>query len=98
VFAQLQAAHGEVDFFWVDIEDEEEVLGDLDVETFPTLLIASAERLRFAGPSLPTYESVARLIRACLAQTVTQRDSSNVANSYRDVFRRFTDLRLRDKS
>ena len=32
---------GRVQLRWVDIEDEADALGDYDVETFPTLLIAS---------------------------------------------------------
>ena len=34
---------GEADFAWVDVEDEADALGDLDIENFPTLLIADAD-------------------------------------------------------
>lgn len=49
-------------FEWVDIEDESELAGDLDVETFPTLLIADAHGARFLGPLLPHAAVLSRLI------------------------------------
>ncbi len=49
-------------FLWVDVEDEEDVAGDLDVETFPTLLIADGQQARFLGPLLPQAPVLARLL------------------------------------
>ena len=49
-------------FEWVDIEDESELAGDLDVETFPTLLIADGASARFLGPLLPQAPVLARLL------------------------------------
>ncbi len=31
--------HAGTAFAWVDVEDDDELLGDLDIETFPTLLV-----------------------------------------------------------
>ncbi|RYF54828.1 MAG: thioredoxin, partial [Comamonadaceae bacterium] len=53
LFDELARAHPDVRFEWVDIEDDSELAGDLDVETFPTLLIADGERAQFLGPLLP---------------------------------------------
>lgn len=49
---------------WVDIEDEADLLGELDVETFPTLVIADDTQVRFAGPVTPQRETLQRLLRA----------------------------------
>ena len=49
-------------FEWVDIEDEAEVTGEIDVETFPTLLVGDATGVRFLGPLLPQAGVLARLI------------------------------------
>jgi thioredoxin 1 len=38
---------------WIDVEDDADLLGDLDIETFPTLLIAHDGVPRFFGPLLP---------------------------------------------
>ena len=52
---------------WIDIEDEAELVGDLDIETFPTLLIADGEHIRFAGPLTPQPETLRRVLRAHLS-------------------------------
>ncbi len=62
LFDDLARAHPGVRFEWVDIEDESELAGDLDVETFPTLLIADGERALFLGPLLPQAPVLARLL------------------------------------
>lgn len=68
VFEQVAAASGlEVEAVWIDIEDEAEVLGDLDVEDFPTLLIARAEVPLFFGPVMPHAPTLARLLRSAAA-------------------------------
>lgn len=59
---QVAAAHPEVRFAWVDIEDEADTVGDIDVETFPTLLIAHGAQARFLGPVLPQAGQVGRLL------------------------------------
>lgn len=50
-------------FVWVDVEDEEELVGDLDVETFPTLLVGDAGGLRFFSPMQPQPAQLDRLLR-----------------------------------
>ena len=52
---------------WIDIEDEAELVGDYDVETFPTLLLLDERQLRFAGPVTPQPETLRRLLRALAA-------------------------------
>ena len=39
-----------IHWHWIDLEDESERVGDLDIETFPMLLVADAQGVRFAGP------------------------------------------------
>jgi thioredoxin-like negative regulator of GroEL len=47
---------------WVDIEDDAEQLGDLDIETFPTLLVLHRGQALFFGPVLPQMDVVNRLL------------------------------------
>jgi thioredoxin 1 len=62
---ELQAAGQPVHLQWIDIEDEAELVGDFDVETFPTLLVLDrADTLRFAGAVTPQPETLKRLLRA----------------------------------
>ncbi len=67
IFDTLAQAHPGVRFEWVDIEDESELAGDLDVETFPTLLIADGRHARFLGPLLPQAPVLARLLASLQA-------------------------------
>lgn len=53
-------------FAWIDIEDEADLLGSLEVENFPTLLIARAGQPVFFGPLPPQPGTLERLLRACL--------------------------------
>ena len=67
-FAALAAQFaGDADFAWIDIEDDADALGDLDIENFPTLLIADAGGARFYGPVMPQAQTAERLIRGALA-------------------------------
>ena len=66
-FADLAAQFaGAADFAWIDVEDEADALGDVDVENFPTLLIADAGGPRFLGPVTPQAGTAERLIRGAL--------------------------------
>ena len=56
--------HREHAFAWIDIEDDAELAGDLDIETFPTLLVLDGRQVLFYGPVLPGEESLRRLLRA----------------------------------
>src|SRR4051812_32451405 len=66
-FAALREANPAYRFLWVDIEDDEELVGDLEVETFPTLLIGVGEQLRFIGPVTPQLATVQRLLVSALS-------------------------------
>ncbi len=67
LFDQLAAQFdGQADFVWVDVEDEADRLGDLDVESFPTLMIAVGEALHFVGPVVPQLGTAVRLLRSAL--------------------------------
>ncbi|HMA09565.1 MAG TPA: thioredoxin family protein [Ramlibacter sp.] len=61
-FAQAAAAHPDLRFGWVDVEDEAAAMGDVDIETFPTLLVASGGRPLFFGPILPSGPQLSRLL------------------------------------
>lgn len=50
-------------FVWVDIEDDEAVLGPVDVDDFPTLLIARDGEPVFFGPLTPQPATLARLLQ-----------------------------------
>jgi len=63
-FEQAAQEHPQIAFRWVDIENEADELGDIDIETFPTLLIGDAAKIHFAGPVLPQPAQIGRLLRS----------------------------------
>jgi thioredoxin-like negative regulator of GroEL len=73
VFEQLAATHPQVQFAWVDVEDEADAMGDVDIETFPTLLVAHGSRAHFFGPVQPSPVQVARLLDNLICAPATER-------------------------
>lgn len=65
-FKELKTRFPGVRFLWIDVEDEEDLIHPLEVENFPTLLIAVGDQARFFGPLRPQIETLERLIRAQL--------------------------------
>ncbi|MDO9314831.1 MAG: thioredoxin family protein [Burkholderiaceae bacterium] len=51
---------------WVDVEDESDLVGAIDVDNFPTLLIARGGEVLFFGTVTPHASTLTRLIQAAL--------------------------------
>lgn len=60
----------DIDAVWIDIEDEAELVGAIDVENFPTLLIARGEEVLFFGAVMPHLSTLRRLVLAAAAGSV----------------------------
>lgn len=71
-FEQLAAAHPDKRFVWIDIEDQADFIGDIDVENFPTLLIQRRDDVAFFGTVLPDAKLADRLIAAQAEKTPAQ--------------------------
>lgn len=61
-FKDLSEKFPEQVFLWVDIEDDDSLLDDLDVENFPTILIQEAGENLFFGTMLPYIGHLERMI------------------------------------
>ena len=66
IFKAEALLHPEVEFAWVDVEDEADAMGDVDIETFPTLLIARGGEPLFFGPVQPSAVQFSRLLTSLL--------------------------------
>jgi len=73
LFAGLQAEFAGAAFRWIDIEDEADLVDPIEVEDFPTLLIATGGQARFFGPLMPHLETLRRLIQSQQAETGASR-------------------------
>ena len=81
LFDALAQAQPQTRFVWVDVEDDEKIAGDLDVETFPTLLIADGHHARFLGPLLPQAPVLARLLASLQADAPSAQPVSALAQA-----------------
>lgn len=82
-FEQVQATvttdHPQAQFVWLDVEDEADLLHPLDVDNFPTLLIAMGDAPRFFGPLTPQAQTLERLVRSAVADvSATALDDLNL--------------------
>ena len=65
-FDELAALHPKQRFVWIDIEDQADVVGDLDINNFPTLLIQQNDIVCFYGIVQPDLRQADRLLRALM--------------------------------
>jgi|GEM_PF-175273 len=70
-FDGIAAARPDSTFAWLDIEDDAEIAGDIDVENFPTIAVFHRGRLLHFGVSLPQAPLVARLLAALTEDSAT---------------------------
>jgi thiol-disulfide isomerase/thioredoxin len=68
LFKQLAVDMPQARFVWIDVEAHDDLLQDLDIENFPTLVIVDAQQqARFAGTVLPHLETLQCMCKAALA-------------------------------
>ena len=63
LFDSLARKFPNVRFLWVDVEDEADLIDPVEVENFPTILIAKGDAPLFFGTVLPHVETLVRLIQ-----------------------------------
>ena len=61
-FEAAAARHPQHRFIWVDVEDQADLVGDLDIATFPTLLVGTSTQVLFFGAIEPTPVLIDRLL------------------------------------
>ena len=63
-FEQMQSKFPQARFLWIDVEDDADLVHPMDVDNFPTLLLAVGDEPRFFGSITPQAEMLERLIRS----------------------------------
>ena len=76
VFSQLAEAlvqtYPDCRFVWIDVEDQADLVGDLEIETFPTLLVGNDHGLNFLGAVTPQPDVLRRLVTSLLEPGATR--------------------------
>lgn len=67
-FQALASQHPGVRFAWIDVEDEDEAMGDVEIDTFPTVLVAHGVHAMFLGPIPPFPKQLSQLLVRLQAQ------------------------------
>lgn len=67
-FTAQAGLHPHMRFAWVDVEDEDETMGEVDIATFPTLLVARGDQVLYLAPIPPMASQFARLLARLQAQ------------------------------
>lgn len=66
-FDALQVQHPDTCFAWIDIEDYAELIDDVNIDNFPTILIQHNDQVAFFGTMLPDAQQVHRLLLSLIA-------------------------------
>lgn len=94
-FEALAARHPDKRFVWVDVEDEADIVGDFDVDDFPTLLIQHADTVAFFGTVLPDAGQAHRLLQAQLAKSGDELQAESGSSAQRREWQAAYNLRAR---
>jgi thioredoxin-like negative regulator of GroEL len=92
-FEALATEHPEQQFVWIDIEDQADLVGDLDVENFPTILIQHRDIVVFYGTMLPEPRQVARLLEAQLSRDEDELRREAISSTERQQWQQACNLR-----
>lgn len=68
-FSAWAARSPEHHFVWIDIEDQSDLVGDLDIDNFPTLLMQRGTLVSFFGAMEPDTRQAERLLQALTAKS-----------------------------
>lgn len=94
-FDQLSELHPDKRFVWIDIEDQADFIGDIDVENFPTLLIQHTDTVAFFGTVLPDMKLADRLIRSLSEKTDADLRAEAASSAERIQWQQECNLRIR---
>ncbi|AMP05500.1 thioredoxin [Collimonas pratensis] len=71
-FTALAQRHPQVQFAWIDIEDQAELVGDLDIDNFPTLLIQRGDVVAFLAPVEMDLRLAERILQSQMSKSVEE--------------------------
>jgi thiol-disulfide isomerase/thioredoxin len=69
-FEALAMEHPDLLFLWIDVEDQAETFGDMEMEDFPTILIQHHGIVTFFGTMQPETRQLKRMIKSQAHQSI----------------------------
>ena len=93
-FDALASEFPDHQFVWIDIEDQADLVGDLDVDNFPTILLQHRDTVAFYGTMLPEPRQVARLLESQLARSDEELQREAGSSPDRQIWQSDCNLRL----
>ncbi len=67
-FLEMAKRFPQARFRWLDIEDQADEVGELEVENFPTIRVTRGEEVLFQGTLLPKHEHLRALLEKLLLE------------------------------
>lgn len=86
-FERIADERANARFVWLDIEDDHEICGDIDVDSFPTLAVFRGDVPLHFGVSTPQEAAVARLIDELASRTAFALDVPEEVRALPDALR-----------
>ena len=85
--------HPDISFAWIDIEDQADVVGDLDIVNFPTLLIQRGDIVAFFGTVIPDLRQADRLLLAQIEKSDEMLQNEAFSSTERKSWQKECNLR-----
>ncbi|MFC5473661.1 thioredoxin family protein [Paraherbaspirillum soli] len=82
-FTALSQRHPQLQFAWIDIEDQADLIGDLDVDNFPTLLIQRGDVVAFLAPVEMDLRLAERIILAQMEKSPSELQAEAASSAER---------------
>jgi len=93
-FDALASEFPDHQFVWIDIEDQADLVGDLDVDNFPTILLQHRDTVAFYGTMLPEPRQVARLLESQVTRSDEELQREAGSSADRQQWQHDCNLRL----
>jgi len=94
-FEALASHFPSMRFEWIDVEDEPDVAGEIDIDNFPTLVIQREADVLFCGAMLPHISQLERLLQTFMAQTPDESRALAASSPERLALQSVADVRSR---
>jgi len=92
-FLALAGRFPQAEFLWIDIEERETLVGDYEVENFPTVLVQRGAFVLFYGVLPPQHAHLQRLVEEFCRQSPEESRAWAVASEQRRALQASRNLR-----